>query len=247
MTCTHTSTLGVYLLGALEPEERSGFESHLSGCDVCRTELVRLAPLPGLLNQITLADFEVTGELPVMTADLPPVPADLPVPVAVLPEPIVIDALAEPETPAGVVVSMSRSRYWIAAAAAAVVIALTIGGIFGYEAMRHPAVQRVDGVTWSATSATTGVHADARMVQRPWGTEIQVKLDNVPSGEACRLVVWAKGENGYRETAGWWGTEDGHPSGEIPASTSIVFGMISKLEVMSENDTLLVDLRRPGM
>ena len=35
MTCTHTSTLGVYLLGALEPEDRSTFEAHLSGCDVC--------------------------------------------------------------------------------------------------------------------------------------------------------------------------------------------------------------------
>ncbi|MFL6118633.1 anti-sigma factor family protein, partial [Actinophytocola sp.] len=57
MTCQHTMTLGVYLLGALDPAERSAFESHLPYCEICRGELVRLAPLPGLLNQITPGDF----------------------------------------------------------------------------------------------------------------------------------------------------------------------------------------------
>ncbi|MCA1656076.1 MAG: zf-HC2 domain-containing protein, partial [Pseudonocardiaceae bacterium] len=67
MTCQHIVTLGVYLLGALDPAERSEFESHLSVCDICRGELVRLAPLPGLLNQITPDDF---------AADRPPTGAE---------------------------------------------------------------------------------------------------------------------------------------------------------------------------
>ncbi|MGH3763201.1 zf-HC2 domain-containing protein [Actinophytocola sp.] len=57
MTCSNTVTLGAYLLGALDPRERFEFEAHLGGCDTCRTELVRLAPLPGMLNQISLDDF----------------------------------------------------------------------------------------------------------------------------------------------------------------------------------------------
>lgn len=57
MTCANTVTLGAYLLGALDPRERFEFEAHLGGCDTCRTELVRLAPLPGMLNQISLDDF----------------------------------------------------------------------------------------------------------------------------------------------------------------------------------------------
>ncbi|MGH3881201.1 MAG: anti-sigma factor family protein [Actinophytocola sp.] len=57
MTCANTVTLGAYLLGALDPMERFEFEAHLSGCDTCRAELVRLAPLPGMLNQISLDDF----------------------------------------------------------------------------------------------------------------------------------------------------------------------------------------------
>lgn len=57
MTCANTVTLGAYLLGALDPQERFDFEAHLGGCDTCRAELVRLAPLPGMLNQISLDDF----------------------------------------------------------------------------------------------------------------------------------------------------------------------------------------------
>jgi hypothetical protein len=57
VTCANTVTLGAYLLGALDPRERFEFEAHLGGCDTCRTELVRLAPLPGMLNQISLDDF----------------------------------------------------------------------------------------------------------------------------------------------------------------------------------------------
>src|SRR2546421_3292041 len=122
MTCPQTSTLGVYLLGALEPEERSTFESHLYGCDQCRAELVRLAPLPGLLNQITVTDFEETAELPPATGD--PVteqraaPGPVLAPVLELPEPVVIDAPNEPDiTPAGE--SAPPRRRWLVAAAAA--------------------------------------------------------------------------------------------------------------------------------
>ncbi len=57
MTCPNTVTLGAYLLGALDPQERFEFEAHLGDCDTCRTELIRLAPLPGMLNQISLDDF----------------------------------------------------------------------------------------------------------------------------------------------------------------------------------------------
>jgi hypothetical protein len=57
VTCSNTVTLGAYLLGALDPQERFEFEAHLGRCDTCRAELVRLAPLPGMLNQISLDDF----------------------------------------------------------------------------------------------------------------------------------------------------------------------------------------------
>src|SRR5690349_3032012 len=120
MTCLHTATLGVYLLGALEPEDRSTFESHLSGCDICRRELIRLAPLPGLLNQITPADFEDLSD-----------PLPMPEPVFPAAELLPEDDHLDPTEPAAMVapaeptpIRPRRKRYWALAAAAAVAIVL---------------------------------------------------------------------------------------------------------------------------
>ncbi|HET9143742.1 zf-HC2 domain-containing protein [Actinophytocola sp.] len=256
MTCTHLSTLGVYLLGALEPEDRSHFEGHLSGCDVCRMELVRLAPLPGLLNQITIADFDDHGELPVPAPESPFPAFEARSPVATLAAPVGYDPppapAPEPEPRPEPRPAANRRHWRRGLAAAAVVIGLTAGGIIAYEELESPPpappVQQADGLVWSASNPETGVRAEARLVAHDWGTEIQIRMYNVPPGESCRLVVWAKGVSGYRETAGWWATPPGQPEPhhpEIPGSTSIALSMISKLEVMSEDSVLLVGIQRP--
>lgn len=56
MKCRHTSSIGAYLLGSLEPRESREFERHHRTCQPCRDELVRLAPLPGLLQHISPED-----------------------------------------------------------------------------------------------------------------------------------------------------------------------------------------------
>lgn len=40
-----------YVLGALDPEDRALFESHLAMCEKCRADVAAFAPLPGLLNR----------------------------------------------------------------------------------------------------------------------------------------------------------------------------------------------------
>lgn len=52
MTCPMMMSLGVYVLGAADPGERARVESHLPNCPACRAELIRLAPLPGLLASV---------------------------------------------------------------------------------------------------------------------------------------------------------------------------------------------------
>lgn len=59
MTCEQVGIdMAVYVLGALEPAERSALETHLSGCASCRTALAEFAGLPGLLSRLTLAQVE---------------------------------------------------------------------------------------------------------------------------------------------------------------------------------------------
>lgn len=50
MSCQTMMSLGVYVLGAAEAGERAQVEAHLPGCPACQAELLRLAPLPGLLS-----------------------------------------------------------------------------------------------------------------------------------------------------------------------------------------------------
>jgi hypothetical protein len=52
MTCLMMTSLGVYVLGAAEPDERKKVEAHLPHCEACRAELLRLAPIPGLLAMV---------------------------------------------------------------------------------------------------------------------------------------------------------------------------------------------------
>src|SRR4051812_14598062 len=53
-----TVALGAYVVGALDPRERADVEAHLAHCPACRDELASLAPLPGLLSRLSLAEAE---------------------------------------------------------------------------------------------------------------------------------------------------------------------------------------------
>ena len=52
MRCTRTVDAGAYVLGALSPAERAGYERHMAGCVECREEVADLAVLPGLLSRL---------------------------------------------------------------------------------------------------------------------------------------------------------------------------------------------------
>ena len=49
--------LGVYILGAISPPDRSTVEHHLARCADCRAELAGLAALPGRLGSVPAADM----------------------------------------------------------------------------------------------------------------------------------------------------------------------------------------------
>jgi len=48
--------LGVYVLGAIEADDRSAVDAHLACCAACRHELAELAGLPELLSRVTADD-----------------------------------------------------------------------------------------------------------------------------------------------------------------------------------------------
>src|SRR5665811_1965468 len=52
------TSLGAYVLGALDPADRSRVDAHLAGCPDCRDELASFAALPGLLGRVSRAEVE---------------------------------------------------------------------------------------------------------------------------------------------------------------------------------------------
>lgn len=76
MRCTKTVEAGAYVLGALSPAERAGYERHMAGCVQCREEVADLAVLPGLLGRldagtaVALADPSVPAPPGILTSTL---------------------------------------------------------------------------------------------------------------------------------------------------------------------------------
>jgi hypothetical protein len=61
VTCEETAlSLGAYVLGALEPEERREVRDHLSACPACAAEYAELKRLPQALDRVTLEDLHAS-------------------------------------------------------------------------------------------------------------------------------------------------------------------------------------------
>ncbi|WP_281401485.1 anti-sigma factor family protein [Actinokineospora xionganensis] len=210
------TSVGAYVLGALDLPDRAEFEAHLSGCASCKAELLRMAPLPGLLHRISPEDYEDQPDLP----DLEPQPAPL----------------AEP-TPLR---KRGPRRQWPLAAAVVIVVALGTGTAVLVQSQREP---EPTAVSWSAKDSASGVGADVALTDRPWGTEVRITLRDVPAGKPCKLVV--RDRDGGRQVAGWWSTTF-EPGETIPGSTSFDLARISRVEVVTDDDKVLVTVPAPA-
>ena len=178
-------SLGSYLLGALDPAERTTVETHLAGCPGCREELSSYAGIPGLMSRLTLD--EVLGE-----ALIPP-PSLLP---AVL-------ATVEAER----LRKARRLRGWQAAAAAAVVAAAA--SVVAAVGLPTTAPSR------AAFTSAAGVVASGDLAtdSKPWGTalHLRVHLPDAPSytawavdGDGTRTVAasWGRAPGGTMRVDG---------------------------------------------
>ncbi|MFD0202508.1 MULTISPECIES: anti-sigma factor family protein [Saccharothrix] len=212
MSCARTVALGAYLLGSLDPAERSAFERHVRGCSTCRREMVRLAPLPGLLSQVRLDDLELPFDDPAPGPDLWPLP----------PEP-------EPE-PVPVPEPTRRQRWPVLVGAGVLVVLVALGAVV------VPRLVGEDAVTWHASDATSGVVASADLVGKSWGTELWLTVEHMPPGLRCKLIVHDRA--GRTEVGGWWGT-DHAPDERIPGSTSFPVAEIERLDLVVDMEVLV--------
>jgi len=220
-------SLGVYVLGAIDPAERALVDAHLVTCRDCRDELAGLAGLPALLARVnpdeisricaddavrTVADDRPPGELIGTVLDL---------------------AAAR----------RRRTRWRFAAAAAAV--AAIAGGLFGglssiTTTRTIPIPVSPAGTHWDtveATSAITGASASVAYSHELWGDAFEVLVDHIPVGTTCQLMVVHP--DGTRTQAASWtvASDEGQVwySGSMPSTAQ----PISKFQITAGKKVLL--------
>ena len=239
-TCSWVRTsLGVYVLGAIDPAERAEVDAHLPSCALCRDEVAALASLPALLGRISEEQISQVAEPP---------PALL--------EQLLAKAAAE---------RPNRRRQWLSLAVAAafvLIVGALIGALLtpGGGSATPPLAKSSPTVTSppvssrpppstpptpqleerSAMDPLTKVEAWVGMQREEWGTALTVRLRGAPKGARCHLIAVAK--SGRRDPAGGW-QYGGRQYEEFRGSTMIDRADLSRLEIVMTSGRRLVTIQ----
>jgi Putative zinc-finger len=231
-------SLGVLVLGALEPADRPAVEEHLAQCARCTAILAELAPLPGLLHRHNPIEH-VRPVLPPRSSQSP-VPQP-PVPQSPVPQPHVLlgpPALRDRLVNAARAERTRRRRRWTAGISAAAVllgVLLSVSVSGGWWDNHSSTVATVA----SATDPSSLVHADVRLKADASGTELALQLAGVPPEAHCRLVaVDALGRQQVAAT--WVATYKGRVT--VTGHTSLQPNQIARLLVVTDAGRMLVQV-----
>jgi hypothetical protein len=223
------TSLGVYVLGAIDPAERGLVDAHLLTCRECRDELAGLAGLPALLARVN------PDEISRITADdtvRPAVADDHP-----------------PEELLGTVLGLAQARRrrnrWRYLSAAAAVVAIA-GGLFaGLSTGLSHTITRTEVAapgpgTWETvqgTNQSSGATALVAYSKQLWGHAFQVLVDHIPLGTTCEL--WVVHPDGTRtEVAAWTTARDEGTvwyAGSMPESA----GPVGTFQITAGNQVLV--------
>lgn len=232
--------LGVYVLGAIEPAERSQVEAHLAGCPACRDELAGLAALPALLSRVSEAQItQVAGD----SAEKRSSSGDLL-------ENLLARAARERR---GMRRAVGRwgglMGRWTPFAAVASIL-LVVGAVFGTivlddapakppvasapptspalptgPAPADPAAERI-----TATDSGSRVWAQLVLTRKKWGTYAVVHLKGVKKGVRCRLN--AVTTDGRRDAMASWRVVY-EEYGEFTGSTMYQRDQVKSFEIVT--------------
>jgi hypothetical protein len=224
-------SLGVYVLGAIDPAERALVDAHLVTCPDCRDELAGLAGLPALLARVNpdeisriRADDTVRAGAYAGADDRPP--GEL----------------------IGTVLDLADARRrrtrWRFLATAAAVVAIA-GGLFGGlssigTTRTVPIPVSPAGTNWEtveATSNVTGASASVAYSHELWGDAFEVLVDHIPVGTTCQL--WVVHPNGTRTQVASWTTAKDEGNVWYSGSMAATAQPISKFQITADHKVLL--------
>jgi hypothetical protein len=238
--------VGVYMLGGLDPVESDRVSAHLAECGSCREEYGELSELLPLLASVSESEA-VNGP--------------------VWPEPAVLGRVLETSRlgpPFGTEQNNGHVRHKgarrpvarprrtrIALGVASLVLAAAGSGIgVLMSSSSTPSASTTVAGSWRASAVSApsypgeaAITATVQASPASWGSKIQLKMDHVPDGYTCSMVVFGSG--GQRVEAGNWTAKNGGPL-TIDASVSLTPDVISSVQVDLPDGSTLLNLRHPG-
>ncbi len=219
-------SLGVYVLGAIDPAERALVDGHLATCRDCRDELAGLAGLPALLARVSMEEavaLAVTDGPDIVLDEMPEPPREL---LAT-----VLDLTA----------ARRRGRRWreagLGLAAALIIAAGVFGGLrLGAGPGQPPAVAggalyagNPNGGWQSAHGQAGTMTASVKYRSMGWGTQRAAQGPGIPVGTSCQLYAVAAA--GDRALVGSWVTDADEGTVWYPGSASLPIGNVKGFQV----------------
>jgi hypothetical protein len=220
-------SLGVYVLGAIDPAERSLVDAHLLTCRDCRDELAGLAGLPALLARVN------PDEISRIRAD------------------DTVRTVADDRPPGeliGTVLDLAEARRrrtrWRFLATAAAVVAIA-GGLFGglssittTRTVTVPfAAKNVHWETVQATSSVTGASGSVAYSHEMWGDAFKVLVKHIPIGTTCEM--WVVHPDGTRTQVASWTTASDEGTVWYAGSMASSAEPISSFQITANHKVLL--------
>ncbi|HEV7203672.1 MAG TPA: zf-HC2 domain-containing protein [Jatrophihabitans sp.] len=202
----------VYVLGALDPDDRLAFEEHLAACPDCRDRVEQLRPTVALMAAVRADGF-----------DLEPGP----VPDTLLPG-LLREAARERSR-------RRRLTAGLAGLAAACLVALVIV-VWPSGSAPKPVAREMTAVR------TSPVHATATLLGRKWGTQIDLHCyydEGVAVSMPYDLVVVDKA-NAKHDAGSWWLTPEG--ATDFTGGTSVRPDRIAEVQVTLPDGTPILRL-----
>jgi cytoskeletal protein RodZ len=219
-----------YVLGALSPAERRGFEEHLAGCSNCQAAVAELAGMPGLLGQVSPDDAALFAEQTSQAAEQEAPPKNL--------------------LPSRISEQRKRRRRLVATVvAAAVALILLAGGIAWNVGLLPVGEPRSPFLLAFSHVQPSSITATVEVVPQPEGTDFRVECqygaDGAHPKEAYDTYgIWIVDRSGSAVEAKTWPAKPNRvmrPEAHSPLQVS----RIASVEIRdSAGQTLLrADLR----
>jgi predicted anti-sigma-YlaC factor YlaD len=217
-TCDETRiALGAYVVGSLDPSDRTSVDRHLESCPACRDELADLAVLPGLLGRVDVADV-VAGE--------PAAPPEFL-------ERLLRAASDERRT---------TRRWRVLSAAAAIAVVFAAAGAIGVQVANDDGGRSgipPNAQVFNVTDPVSHVTAKLTATPKGWGTSVRIQLTGVQQGQTCSLIV--VGPGGSREQAAKWKVNY-YGSVDVEGATDFGLSDVSAYEVVTTSGQRLVSI-----